>query len=268
MFIDDKLTTDMQGWLNTEPAKRDLLKGAEMVLKLTRNRILFQNISRNPQKFASKIEYELNKYLKIRLDRKTIQDVVQMDKVLVPSVEKTLETFKPAEISSDGDVPQEAVIAKGKREDHDSLPEDIQQLWESNKDIYFRLKETFETLKTMRDALPCDRYEYLKQLEELDTKYRDNMNKYDHYKPGEQEGTGAEGESPEDPAEMAKKVSAARGYLSDNKKKLAELKEADDLVKYEKLLAKMQAKYDFLISTGNNVSDDQVKALQDLGLKV
>ena len=253
MFIDDKLTKDMQGWLNTEPAKRDLLKGAEMVLKLTRNRILFQNISRNPQKFASKIEYELNKYLKIRLDRKTIQDVVQMDKVLVPSVEKTLESFKPAEISSDDDVPQEAVIAKGKREDHDS---------------YFRLKETFETLKTMRDALPCDRYEYLKQLEELDTKYRDNMNKYDHYKPGEQEGTGAEGESPEDPAEMAKKVSAARGYLSDNKRKLAELKEADDLAKYEKLLAKMQAKYDFLISTGNNVSDDQVKALQDLGLKV
>lgn len=120
----------------------------------------------------------------------------------------------------------------------------------------------------MRDALPCDRYEYLKQLEELDTKYRDNMNKYDHYKPGEQEGTGAEGESPDDPAEIAKKVSAARGYLSDNKKKLAELKEADDLTKYEKLLAKMQAKYDFLISTGNNVSDDQVKALQDLGLKV
>ena len=135
MFIDDKLTTDMQGWLNTEPAKRDLLKGAEMVLKLTRNRILFQNISRNPQKFASKIEYELNKYLKIRLDRKTIQDVVQMDKVLVPVVEKTLETFKPAEISSDGDVPQEAVIAKGKREDHDTLPVEIQQLWESNKDI-------------------------------------------------------------------------------------------------------------------------------------
>ena len=51
-------------------------------------------------------------------------------------------------------------------------------------------------------------------------------------------------------------------------KKLAELKEAEDQEKYEKLLAKMQARYDFLISTGNNVSDDQVKALQDLGLKV
>ena len=56
MFIDEQLTKNMQSWLNTEPAERDLLKGAEMVLKLTRNRILFQNISRNPQKFASKRE--------------------------------------------------------------------------------------------------------------------------------------------------------------------------------------------------------------------
>lgn len=54
-----------------------------MVLKLTRNRYLYQNISRNPQKFASKIEYELKKHLTIRLDRKTIQDVVKMDKELV-----------------------------------------------------------------------------------------------------------------------------------------------------------------------------------------
>lgn len=263
MYIDDKLTNDMQSWLNTEPAKRDLLKGADMVLKLTRNRILFQNISRNPQKFASKIEYELKKYLVIRLDRKTIQDVVKMDKELVPAVAETLAAFQP-EISSDDDTPQEAVIAKGKRADHDSLPEDIRRLWEDNKDIYFRLKQTFETLKTMKDALPCDRYEYLKQLEELDTKYQDNMYRYDHFNPA----GSAEGESPEDPAEIAKKVSAARGYLSDNKKKLAELKEAGEQDKFDKLLAKVQQKYDFLVSTGNNVSDDQVNALRELGLKV
>lgn len=267
MYIDDKLTNDMQSWLNTEPAKRDLLKGADMVLKLTRNRILFQNISRNPQKFASKIEYELKKYLVIRLDRKTIQDVVKMDKELVPAVAETLAAFQP-EISSDDDTPQEAVIAKGKRTDHDSLPEDIRRLWEDNKDIYFRLKQTFETLKTMKDALSCDRYEYLKQLEELDAKYRDNMYRYDHFNPDAQAAGSAEGESPEDPAEMAKKVSAARGYLSDNKKKLAELKEAGEQDKFDKLLAKVQRKYDFLVSTGNNVSDDQVIALRELGLKV
>ena len=128
MYIDENLTTDMQGWLNTEPAKRDLMKGAEMVLKLTRNRYLYQNISRNPQKFASKIEYELKKHLAIRLDRKTIQDVVKMDKELVPAVAETLATFQP-EISSDDDTPQEATIAKGKRVDHDSLPEEIRRLW-------------------------------------------------------------------------------------------------------------------------------------------
>lgn len=267
MYIDDKLTNDMQSWLNTEPAERDLLKGADMVLKLTRNRILFQNISRNPQKFASKIEYELKKHLVIRLDRKTIQDVVKMDKALVPAVAETLAAFQP-EVSSDDDTPQEAVIAKGKRADHDSLPEDIRRLWEDNKDIYFRLKQTFETLKTMKDALPCDRYEYLKQLEELDGKYRDNMYRYDHFNPDTQAAGSAEGESPEDPAEMAKKVSAARGYLSDNKKKLAELKETGEQDKFDKLLAKVQQKYDFLVSTGNNVSDDQVNALRELGLKV
>ena len=42
MYIDEQLTINMQGWLNTEPAKRDLMKGAEMVLKLTRNRILIR----------------------------------------------------------------------------------------------------------------------------------------------------------------------------------------------------------------------------------
>lgn len=189
-----------------------------------------------------------------------------MDKELVPAVAETLATFQP-EISSDDDTPQEATIAKGKRADHDSLPEEIRQLWEDNKDIYFRLKQTFETLKTMKGALPCDRYEYLKQLEELDTKYRDNMNKYDHFDPNIQGTGGDTGESPEGPAEMAKKVSAARGYLSDNKKKLAELKESGDQEKYEKLLAKVQQRYDFLISTGNNVGEDQVNALRELGLK-
>ena len=120
----------------------------------------------------------------------------------------------------------------------------------------------------MKDALPCDRYEYLKQLEELDAKYRDNMYRYDYFNPDAQAAGSAESESPEDPAEMAKKVSAARGYLSDNKKKLVELKEAGEQDKFDKLLAKVQQKYDFLVSTGNNVSDDQVNALRELGLKV
>ena len=135
MYIDEQLTINMQGWLNTEPAKRDLMMGAEMVLKLTRNRYLYQNISRNPQKFASKIEYVLKKHLAIRLDRKTIQDVIKMDEELVPAVAETLATFQP-EISSDDDAPQEATIAKGRRADHDSLPEDIRRLWEDNKDIF------------------------------------------------------------------------------------------------------------------------------------
>ena len=32
MYIDELLSINMHGWLNTEPAKRDLMKGAEMGL--------------------------------------------------------------------------------------------------------------------------------------------------------------------------------------------------------------------------------------------
>ena len=41
----------------------------------------------------------------------------------------------------------------------------------------------------------------------------------------------------------------------------------DDAANNEKLLAKVQQRYDFLISTGNNVGEDQVNALRELGLK-
>ena len=71
----------------------------------------------------------------------------------------------------------------GKRADHDTLPDDIKELYEKNGEIYFKLKQTFETLKQMHDAQPCDRYEYLKVLSEQDKQYRENWAKYDSYDP-------------------------------------------------------------------------------------
>ena len=62
-------------------------------------------------------------------------------------------------------------------------------------------------------------------------------------------------------------MGAARKYLSDNKKKLADLKDSD-AKKYLALLAKVQERYDYLISTGNAVEAEQVNELALLGLKV
>ena len=43
------------------------------------------------------------------------------------------------------------------------------------------MKQTFETLKTMADKEPCDRYELLKLLKKADERYRLNWEAYDSF---------------------------------------------------------------------------------------
>lgn len=263
--MDEKLTLQIQAYLNTPSAERDVLQGATLLLKLNRNRILFQNACRRPDKFADKIEYELKKHLSIRLDRKTVADVVRMNKTVVPDAAKIIDDGAPVLSSDDDNVPQEGKVARGMRKDHEQLPDEIKALWTECADLWFKIKETFEQLKGMEDAPACDRYEYLQVLDEADKKYRSNMKRYDKYVLGTPVDSTPE-DAPTDPAEIAKKVNAARKYLSDNKKKLAELKDTD-AEKYAKLLTKVQERYDWLIASGNTVDDSQVSELVALGLK-
>lgn len=271
--MDHKLTEKIQKYLQTEPAKRDVVEGATLLLSLNRNRILFQNVMRRPEKFADKVEYELKKHLKIRLDDKTIADVAAMDRAVIPMAQETINRRleKAANLADDIDTHEELVaVARhaGKRADHDELPDEIKELWVLSAELWFKIKEIFETLKTMEAAPPCDRYEFLKMLDEADKQYRANMAKYDTFVLGGESEAGEHEEM--EPAEIAKKVQAARKYISDNKKKLAELKESGDFpnAKYDALLTKVQERFNFLIESGNSVSEDQVAELKELGIVV
>lgn len=280
MLMDDKFQQKLQDWLNTEPAQRNFDDGALMMLQLNHNKILYQTVLLRPDKYMDKVEYELRKFLKMHLDNKTAQDVVKMEKEIVPLISKTIAENAPV-ISSDDDVSLPQTIAKGKREDHDQLPEQIQVLWNENGPIYFKIKELFETLKGLEDAQPCDRYEYLVQLKDLDTKYRKNMALYDRYviTDAQDAQTKAESES-DDAADMFKKASAARTYISDNKRKLEALNQKriesendeaslkDIEAEYAKILGKVQTRYNWLVENGLNVSDEQLEALKQLGLIV
>lgn len=271
--MDHKLTEDVQKYLQTEPAKRDVVEGATLLLKLNRNRILYQNVMRKPEKYAGKVEYELKKFLKIRLDDKTMADVAAMDRTVIPFAESTINKrmVLAAEKADDIDVPEELEVAvrhAGKRADHDELPDEIKGLWDQSTELWFKIKETYETLKTMEKSQPCDRYEYLKILDEADKQYRKNMSWYDGYVLGSEVQAAKEAEL--DPADMAKKIQAARKYISDNKKKLAELREAGEWpnAKYDELLEKVQERFNFLIESGNSVSEEQVAELKELGIVV
>lgn len=79
----------------------------------------------------------------------------------------------------------EAAPPRGKRPDHDSLPPEIQACYVENLSVLHRMRETHMQLRSLSlDNHPCpdsERYPFLKELIDLDKKYRANWKKYDTY---------------------------------------------------------------------------------------
>jgi len=166
--MDDKLTKQLQTYLDTPATERDPREGAELYLALSRNRILYQNFLRRPAQLASKLDYELRKYLRIRLDGLTIREVRLLDIQAPPAAADTIKNNTPAQ-------------HRGKRTDHDQLPAEIQAIYETNGVTFRKLKEEYAAVRALDNAQPCDRYEHLKLLSELDNKYRAAWERYDNY---------------------------------------------------------------------------------------
>lgn len=222
--MDNKITEQLTEWLNTPRENRDIATGAMLLLRLNNNRFLYANILRRPDKMADKLEYELRKHLRIRLDGLTRADVVKLEAQVIPAAKKTLAS-PPAVISTDAEQP-EAEVATGRRADHDLLPPEVQALWDNNLQLYKTIKNVFEQLKTMEKAQPCDRYEYLKILDDADRKYRANLERYDHYVIGSEPVAAATDNTNSDEAQ--RKINAARKTLTKYKKILAKAGEGTE----------------------------------------
>lgn len=247
-MVDTKITTAIQDWLNSP--KKNIFEGAELLVRINRNRMMYQYILR--KRDMGKLTYELRKYLKIRQDGLTRRDVVILEQKVMPDIKESLTSSAIQEeegiAEDDGEVKYH-----GKRDDYDELPESIRNLYEKNGTIFHKMKEEYNTLLQMEDAEPCDRYEHLKILDDLDTKYRENWNTYDSWN----------GEDAAAKVEVTPKtVSAARKYISDNKKKLSELPEE----KKELLLQKMQERISFLVAAGETFDAEYQTELESYGL--
>ena len=198
--MDHQFTRQMQEWLNSKhESDAEIIKGADMLFRLNRNRFYHVRATRQPQAYRTNIEYELNKFLKIRLDNMTIEEVRKMNDIVIPEAqaiiaegeaenneenqgksEKNGDSIEENASTDDTELPSSdsdgvAVIRKGKRKDHDFLPKEVADLWDINAKRYKEIKSTFETLKAMEDKEPCDRYEHLKILSDLDKKYSTDM---------------------------------------------------------------------------------------------
>lgn len=241
MTPDPILTSQISDWLNASPKQRSLEDGALLLLRLNANRIMYQMILRN--RLAEKLEYELQKHLNIRLHGLTRSEVAKVERQVMPSLKKELANGEEY---------------RGRRADHDSLPDKVKALYERNGTRWRQMHRLFETLKTMRDAQPCDRHELVHQLIQLDDAYRTDWEKYDHWTPEDEEP-----EAEPEPTEAGvREIIAARKAISYGRKKLAN--ETDE-EKRAALLIPVKNAVSVLRSANQTFREDTIEALKELG---
>lgn len=176
--MDNKFTELIKEWLDTPTEQRDYSVGALYLLKLSGNQIMYRNLIANPKGKAEFIEYQIRRYYNFRVQSLTHAQVEDMQKQVDTIVEKrlSLEEKNPADD-----------FKKGKRADHDTLPEDIQALYVENLSIVQRMREVhlrLRTLSTENASCPdSERYPFLKELIELDKRLHSNWEQYDHFVP-------------------------------------------------------------------------------------
>ena len=174
--MDNKFTELIQQWLETPTDERDYAIGALYLLKLSGNQIMYRNLMANPKKKAEFIEYQIRKYYNFRVQALTHAQVEEMQKQVdvIAQEHFSLEENNPAK-----------EFKKGKRDDHDDLPDDIQALYVENLSIVQRMREVhlkLRSLSTENSTCPdSERYPFLKELIELDKRLHSNWETYDHF---------------------------------------------------------------------------------------
>lgn len=262
MKLDPKVTQQIQDWLNTPDADRDIRAGAELMFSLNRNRALYNSIIRRPDKFKDKLVYELRKHLLIRLDNLTTAEVARLEEKTIPRIKATVDN--PPIISTEAEIP-EGSVARGRRADHDALPPEIRDLWDSNAQRYRRIVVLFNEIKAMANAQPCDRYEKLRLLDDLDKTYRLNLEKYDAYVPSDTVAEPTETEpTPALSVEAIRAVGAARKTISKYKKVVAN--NPDNSLKLATAKSKIQAAVNVVRSAGAEFSEATIAELSAIGI--
>ncbi len=173
--MDNKFTELIGQWLQTPEAERDYSVGALYLLKLSGNQIMYRNIVAQLDRRHDVVEYQLQKYYNFRVQALTHSQVEEMQK----EVDVIVADHIPLAAQAD-ETPQ-----KGKRSDHDSLPDDIKAKYVENLSLLQRMRELHLRLRSFSlDNAPCpdsERYPFLKELIALDKKLHANWEAYDRY---------------------------------------------------------------------------------------
>lgn len=173
--MDHKFTEQIKQWLETPETERDYNVGALYLLKLSGNQIMYKNLISQIDRRHDVVDYQLQKYYNFRVQALTHAQV----EVMAAQVETIVAEHIPLAATAD-EQPQ-----KGKRADHDSLPDEIKAKYVENLSLLQRMRELHLRLRSLSlENATCpdsERYPFLKELISLDKKLHANWEAYDHY---------------------------------------------------------------------------------------
>ena len=287
--IDKLFRAKVEEWLSKKKhTEAELADGAMMVLQCNRNRAMYNTMMRKPSHYEEKMVYELKKHLAYLQNDMNLDDVKNLEKQILPVIhhvvmavpEEDEGTKLPAPaLSSEEPYEQtDSIVARGKRTDHDTLPETIRAIWDKNAERYKKIKQAHETCKTLTAA--CDRYEFTSAMAELWADYKKDFDTYDHYVlvPVNEEGGTQTPPSDEVQlsAEDVKAINAARPYISKNLPKLLALVAAAKQDGFTEAQAKelegwrekIQQRVDVLIRTKQVIKDELRQQLTEADIKL
>ena len=285
--IDKLFRARVEEWLSKKKhTEAELADGAMMVLQCNRNRAMYNTMMRKPSHYEEKMVYELKKHLAYLQNDMNLDDVKELEKKILPVVENVLNV----ELTDEKPLPSPAlsseepyeqtgtIVARGKRTDHDTLPEAIRAIWDRNAERYKKIKQAHETCKTLTAA--CDRYEFTMAISELWADYKKDFDTYDHYvlvPVNDEAGTQTPAaDEVQLSAEDVKAINAARPYISKNLPKLLALVAAakqdgfteDQAKELKGWREKIQQRVDVLIRTKQVIKDDLRKQLTEADIKL
>ena len=176
--MDLKFTEQIKQWLETHEDERDYAVGALYLLKLSGNQIMYKNIISQIDRRHDFVEYQLQKYYNFRVQALTHAQVEEM----AAQVQTIADEHH---LTDDASTVPEDERRLGKREDHDSLPDEVKAKYVENLSILQRMRELHLRLRSLSlDNVTCpdsERYPFLKELITLDKKLHSNWEEYDHY---------------------------------------------------------------------------------------
>ena len=172
--MDHKLTEQIKQWLETPEAERDYNIGARYLLRLSGNQIMYKNIMARIDDRHEFVDYQLQKYYDFRVQNLTHEQVMVMEQQVNDIIDKDISLAAEADKQP-----------KGKRADHDSLPDEIKALFVENLALLQRMREVHLRLRSLSaENSTCpdsERYPFLKELISLDKKLHKNWEQYDRY---------------------------------------------------------------------------------------